>query len=253
MSIVKNLFSSSLGKKIIMAVTGAGLLLFLIGHLVGNLQMFLPPEAINRYGHFLQTTPELLWSARLGLLLFVGLHVWSAVRLWLENQAARPVLYLKDPAVETSTYASRTMLMSGLIIASFVIFHLLHFTARAEWVTGTPIQFHALQDPEADRYDVYAMVVAGFSVWYVSLFYTIAMGLLCLHLSHGIGAMFQSLGLMNRQYRAIIDQVAKGLALVLFCGYVSIPVAVLLGHGHDYLTHVILHNQARATAKGVLP
>src|SRR5215813_13056766 len=112
MNLCTNIFRSSLGKKYIMAVTGFVMFLFVIGHLAGNLQIFLGPEAINRYGHFLQSNPELIWPARLGLLLMVGLHIWSATKLSLENRAARPIPYGAYEPVAAS-YASRTMLMSG--------------------------------------------------------------------------------------------------------------------------------------------
>src|SRR6187455_2708919 len=115
MNIVTRIFDSSLGKKYIMALTGFGLFVFVIGHLIGNLQVFLGPEAINRYGHFLQSNLELIWPARIGLLVLVFLHIWSAIKLSAENKAARPVAYARTEVVAAS-YASRTMLMSGLII-----------------------------------------------------------------------------------------------------------------------------------------
>src|SRR6202162_1167377 len=114
MRIFSNLFGSSLGKKYVMALSGLTMFLFVLGHLAGNLQIFLGEEAINRYGHFLQSNPELIWPARLFLLLMIGLHLWSAVKLSAENYAARPVSYAVYRPVG-STYASRTMLMSGLI------------------------------------------------------------------------------------------------------------------------------------------
>src|SRR5690348_18282491 len=107
-----NVFQSSLGKKFVMALSGLVLLLFVIAHLAGNLQIFLGPEAINRYGHFLQSNPELLWPARIILLLMLVLHIWAAVKLSLENKAARPIGYGEYNPV-ASSYASRTMLMSG--------------------------------------------------------------------------------------------------------------------------------------------
>src|SRR5438046_5223209 len=115
MIIFTNIFQSSVGKKLLMAGSGFILFLFVIGHLAGNLQVFLGPEAINRYGHFLESNPELIWPARLFLLLMVGLHIWSAVKLSLENKAARPVGYAEFQPIGSS-YASRTMLMSGLIV-----------------------------------------------------------------------------------------------------------------------------------------
>src|ERR1043165_299807 len=126
MKVITNIFGSSLGKKYVMAISGLVLFLFVVGHLVGNLQIFLGPEAINRYGHFLQSNPELIWPARLFLLLCVGLHIWSAIQLSLENKAARPVGYDVYQPVGSS-YASRTMFMSGVIVLVFFIYHLLHF------------------------------------------------------------------------------------------------------------------------------
>ena len=117
MNIVADLFKSSLGRKYIMAISGGALLLFVIAHLLGNLQIFLGPEQLNAYGNFLQTTPEILWPARIGLLAMAALHIWSALTLAAENRAARPVPYANwNPTV--ASYASRTMLMSGLIIAA---------------------------------------------------------------------------------------------------------------------------------------
>src|SRR5215831_6916002 len=140
MNNIKSIFLSSLGKKYLMAISGFFLFLFVIGHLVGNLQVFLGPEAINRYGHFLQSNLELVWPARIGLLVMVGLHIWSAAKLSIENRAARPVSYATYQP-KGSTYASRTMLMSGLIILAFIIYHLLHFTAQTQAINGTGQNF----------------------------------------------------------------------------------------------------------------
>lgn len=226
MNVVAGFFKSSLGKKYIMAITGAGLFVFVVGHMLGNLQIFLGPESINRYGSFLQSLGELLWVARIGLIVLALLHIWSAVKLSAENRAARPVGY-GEYKPKGSTYASRTMLMSGLIIAAFIIYHLLHFTVQAP-VNGTGRDFVQLHD-EKGRHDVYRMMVMGFSVWYVSLFYIVAMVLLSLHLSHGVSAMFQSLGLKNRNWAPFINGFAKFIAIALLVGYCSIPIAVLLG------------------------
>src|SRR5262245_38101327 len=126
MSVLANVFKSSVGRKFLMAGSGILLVLFVVAHLVGNLQIFLGPEALNRYGHFLQSNPEILWPARIGLLVLIGVHIWAAVSLTRENRAARPVAYASYRPVG-STYASRTMLMSGLIVLAYVIYHLLHF------------------------------------------------------------------------------------------------------------------------------
>src|SRR5688572_28655473 len=175
MNVVAGFFRSSLGKKYIMALTGIGLFLFVVGHMLGNLQIFLGPESINRYGSFLQSLGELLWLARIGLIVLVLLHIWSAIKLSAENRAARPVGY-GEYVPKGSSYASRTMLMSGLIIAAFIIYHLLHFTVLAP-VSGTGVDFAALHD-EKGRHDVYRMMILGFRHPVVSVFYIVGMVLL---------------------------------------------------------------------------
>jgi succinate dehydrogenase / fumarate reductase cytochrome b subunit len=233
MRIIENLFNSSLGKKYIMAVTGFALFFFVLGHLVGNLQIFLGPEAINRYGHFLQSNPEIIWPARIGLLICVGLHIWSAIKISAENKAARPQSYAVYKPV-ASSYASRTMLMSGLIILAFIIYHLLHYTVMLQAINGTGHSFVPLEDPEK-RHDIFKMMVMGFSVPWVSLFYIIAMALLCLHLSHGVSSMFQSIGWKNAAYRGFLDKLAYWLAALIFIGYASIPIAIMAGYGKEAL------------------
>jgi succinate dehydrogenase / fumarate reductase cytochrome b subunit len=222
-----NFFRSSLGKKYVMAVSGFALLVFAVGHMVGNLQVFLGPNTINAYGNFLQTTPELLWSARLGLLVMVGLHLYSAFALTAENRAARPVGYGEYKPV-AATFASRTMLMSGLIVAAFIIYHLLHYTVQVQAINLTGQDFHPFKD-EQGRHDIHRMMIVGFSNPLVSGFYLLGVGLLCLHLSHGASSMFQSLGLKSQPFGRWLDLVARGLAVVLFLGYSSIPLAVLVG------------------------
>src|SRR5882762_1477141 len=178
MNIVSNIFTSSLGKKYIMAVTGFVMFLFVIGHLAGNLQIFLGPEAINRYGHFLQSNPELIWPARIFLLLMIALHIWSAVKLSLENKAARPIGYGQYNPVGSS-YASRTMLMSGIIIFVFIVYHLLHFTVQVQYINLTGKNFVEFMDPQK-RHDIFKMMVVGFENPFVSGFYVLGMALLSL-------------------------------------------------------------------------
>jgi succinate dehydrogenase / fumarate reductase cytochrome b subunit len=233
MSICTHIFKSSLGKKYLMAVSGFVLFLFVLGHLAGNLQIFRGPEAINRYGHFLQSNPELIWPARAFLLLMVALHIWSASVLSLENKAARPVTYTEYQPLG-STYASRTMLMSGTIIFVFIIYHLLHFTAQVQFINLTGQNFVDFMDPEK-RHDIFKMMVVGFNNGWVSAFYVLGMGLLCLHLSHGASSMFQSMGWKNDAYRPYLDKGARILAVLIFLGYVSIPLAILLGYGKEAL------------------
>ncbi|MCI0541487.1 MAG: succinate dehydrogenase cytochrome b subunit [Verrucomicrobiales bacterium] len=233
MNIFQRFFQSSVGKKYIMALSGLGLFLFVVGHLLGNLQVFLGPETINSYGHFLQTTPELIWPARLGLVALVGLHIWAAASLTAQNRAARgPVSYSSAYTPTAASFASRTMMMSGAIIAAFVIYHILHFTVQVRAVNLTGKDFVALTDAKG-RHDVYAMMIAGFRHPFVSAFYLLAMGLLCLHLSHGFGALFQSIGLKSKAWGLWIDRLGRVASWVIFLGYASIPVAVLLGFGRE--------------------
>lgn len=232
-----NLFTSSLGKKFIMAITGMALFLFVLLHMLGNLQVFLGWETLNRYGAFLQGNMELLWPARIILLGLVTLHIWSAIKLSAENRAARPQPYAQQELVAAS-YASRTMLMSGLIILAFIIFHLLHFTVQVQAINLTGKDFATLKDAQG-RHNVFAMMVLGFSNPWVSCFYIVAMFLLCLHLSHGVSAMFQSLGWKSPAYGPCIDCFARGISWFIFLGYISIPIAILLGYGSSYLKEVL--------------
>jgi succinate dehydrogenase / fumarate reductase cytochrome b subunit len=224
-----SLFTSSLGKKYLMAATGFILFLFVLGHLAGNLQIFLGPEAINRYGHFLQSNVELLWPARIVLLLMVGAHLWAAAKLTAENRAARPQGYARYVSLG-STWASRHMLLSGLIVLVFIIYHILHYTAEVQAVNLTGRDFAGLVDGEK-RHDVFRMMVIGFSNGWVSGFYILGIGLLCLHLSHGASSMFQSLGWKSEACRPCLDKLARVVAVLIFAGYISIPVAILLGYG----------------------
>jgi succinate dehydrogenase / fumarate reductase cytochrome b subunit len=233
MKVITNIFKSSLGKKYIMAVSGLIMFLFVVGHLVGNLQFFLGAESINRYGHFLQTNVELIWPARIFLLAMIGLHIWSAIKLSIENKAARPVPYA-DWNPTTASYASRTMLMSGIIIFVFIVYHLLHYTAQVQYLNFTGQSFVSFEDPQK-RHDIFKMMVVGFKNPLVSGFYIIGIGLLCLHLSHGVSSMFQSLGWKNKVYGPCLDRAARIIAWLIFLGYVSIPISVLLGYGKEAL------------------
>jgi succinate dehydrogenase / fumarate reductase, cytochrome b subunit len=233
MKLITNIFKSSLGKKYVMAGTGLVLFGFVVAHLAGNLQVFLGPQAINRYGAFLQDNVELLWPARIFLLGMVGLHIWAATKLSLENKAARPQAYAAYRPVG-STYASRTMLMSGVIIFIFVVYHILHYTVQLKYINLTGRNFEEFLDSQ-QRHDIFKMMVVGFSNPLVAGFYVLGMGLLCLHLSHGISSMFQSLGWKNDAYRPLLDKLACGVALLLFLGYSSIPVAILLGYGKNVI------------------
>jgi succinate dehydrogenase / fumarate reductase, cytochrome b subunit len=210
-------WQSANGKKVVMAVTGAMMFAFVVGHMLGNLQMFEAPEHINAYGHFLHNLGELLWIERGVMLLVIALHIVAAVQLALLSNAARPVGYSRREAINSS-YASRTMYWSGPIVLAFIIFHLLQFTAGY-------IHPHAtFTDGE-----VYSNVVSGFQVWWVSLWYIFAMVLLGLHLSHGLWSMFQSVGLAHPRNSVALKNAARATAIIIVLGYISIPISVLLG------------------------
>ncbi len=251
MNLLQRIWGSSLGKKYVMALTGVALFLFVIGHLVGNLQVFGPPEAINTYAHFLQSKPGLVWGARLGLLATVGLHIAAALTLAAANKAARPVQYAKGDGYAASV-RSRYMVVTGLVILAFVIYHLLHFTARMPGINGYGdfTQLKTELKGIGTVPDVYAMMILGFKVWWVSAFYLVAQGLLFLHLGHGLSSMFQSLGLRNHVWWPRITTFAQVASILIFLGYASIPLAVLVGGlGNDYVNKAAKTALVEAVAK----
>lgn len=214
------ILEAPVGKKAVMALSGIVLFGFVLGHMLGNLQIYLPPgadgkHALDAYGEALHHNVPLLWGTRIVLLLSVLAHVTTAIQLAQRKNAARPTPYVKQTPV-VSTYASRTMYWSGPIIFAFLIYHLLHFT------TG---QAH----PDFQFLHVHDNVVKGFSVWYVSLFYIVAMAMLCMHLYHGVWSMFQSLGFSHPQYTPKLKLAAKAFAALIAAGNISIPLSVLLG------------------------
>ena len=234
MNLLQQLWRSSLGKKYAMALTGLALFGFVIGHLLGNLQVFGSPDLINSYAHFLKSKPGLLWGARLGLLACVGIHILAAVQLTLANRAARPVAYAGGSAYG-STWASRYMVVSGFVILAFVIYHLLHFTALQPGINGVG-DFSKLKTTLGGETvpDVYAMMILGFQVPWVALFYLVAQALLFVHLGHGLASHFQSLGLRNHVWWPRIALFAKVASVLIFLGYASIPVAVMAGLGKSH-------------------
>jgi succinate dehydrogenase / fumarate reductase cytochrome b subunit len=219
------LWSTVVGKKVVMAVTGLVLIGFVTAHMLGNLKIFLGAEAVDAYAVFLRTVGEpalpsglLLWVARIVLLVCVALHITAAVQLTLMNHDARPRDYATRRLI-ASTYAARTTRWSAVILTLFIVYHLLHLTAGV-------VSFH---NGEFRHLSVYHNVVAAFSVWYVSLFYIVAMTCLCLHLSHGIWSMLQTLGWNNARTTPALQALSRGMALVVFVGFISVPVAVMAG------------------------
>ncbi len=214
--------ASSIGSKMLMALTGLALVLFVLLHMAGNLQMFIGQDAMNNYGITLRKFGLLLWVVRIGLLAVVLAHVVMSIRLALKNRAARPAKYVFKNTVQASL-ASRTMVISGLIILGFLVYHLLHFTLG---VTH-PDDF-ALHDAQG-RHDIYNMVVHGFQNPLVSGFYILAMVLLFSHLSHGASSFFQSLGWNSPRLNNFIKKFGPVVAWLICLGFVSVPLGVLLG------------------------
>jgi succinate dehydrogenase / fumarate reductase cytochrome b subunit len=211
---------SSIGKKVVMAATGLVLYGFVLGHMVGNLQIYLGPKALNDYAEFLQhfLHGQGIWLVRGGLLVAVGLHIWMAVALTLSNWSARPVGYRDWQAVE-STYASRTMVWSGPILAAFIVYHLAHFTLGSV-------------HPDFVKGEVYRNVVTGFQNPFASAFYILAMCALGLHMYHGFWSMLHTLGLSHPRWNPVRRTASLVLAGIVVLANISIPVAVLSGLVH---------------------
>ncbi len=223
---------SSIGKKTMVALSGIALLLFAVGHLGGNLTIFFGRDLINAYAMHLRDLGPFLWVIRFGLLAIVGMHIYFTMLLWFENRKARPQKYAVFAPMKTTAFA-RTMRLSGLFIVAFVIFHLAHFTAHL--VDPSFAKLHTTLDGH-EVHDVYRMVVIGFSNPVVSLFYVIALFLLAMHLSHGIASLFQTLGVTNKSLRPLFELAGRAVAWLLFLGYSSIPISILVfGLGKDVI------------------
>ena len=212
-----------------MAFTGLVLFGFVTGHLVGNLQIFLPPVKINAYAHMLESLGGALWLIRGFLLACLVIHVWLAIQLTLENRAARPQAYAVQPA-NRATLASRVIARTGIVVLAFIPFHLAHYTVRAGHPGWSEHTFK-LADGTLVR-DVHAMMLEGFSNAWVSGFYIVAVGLLAYHLSHGIVSGIQTLGLKNEQWTARLERFAAAYCWLYFLLNAAIPLAVLGGFVH---------------------
>ena len=218
MKLYSRLFQSPIGAKMLMAITGLMLTGFVLAHLSGNLILYAGRDKFNAYAHGIQSLGALLWIMRGGLLTVFILHLYLAIKLTIENKAARPISYAHEATIQATT-ASRFMLQTGLIMFTFIIYHLAHYTFR-------------LVSPEIsalDPADVYGMVVAGFSSPIVSGFYIISMAALATHLRHGVSSLFQSLGLYHGNLNPLTDKLGPLVAIVVFLGFSSIPLAVLAG------------------------
>lgn len=213
---------SSIGRKLVAAITGIGLLGFLLGHLAGNLQMFIGQDAVNPYAAGLHDLGPLLWALRLGILAFALVHVVVTLKLAAENRAARPQAYAASGRVQSKT-ATRSMTLTGLLLLAFVLYHLAHFT----W--GLTHPEHAALRDALGRHDVYSMVVLGFQQPLLAGLYVVAMLLLGLHLAHAGSSVFQTFGLSSASENAFLRAVGPLLGTVLAAGYISIPLGVWFG------------------------
>lgn len=220
-------YASSIGKKILVALTGLILFGFVVGHMIGNLLIFVGRDAINEYGHMLQTMLHGggVWLARFGLLVAVVIHIVATISLTRANRAARTAAYAQHKAQVSST-SSRIMIWSGLTILAFIVYHLLHFTIHAGNDYGTyktTLEGHTV-------HDVYRMVIAGFSWFPAVAFYIIAMVLLTSHLSHGFSSLFQTLGISTDKSEPLFKKLGHLFAGLILIGNCSIPVAIYFFH-----------------------
>lgn len=221
------MFTSSIGKKYLMALSGLVLIGFVFVHMAGNLQILMGQEKINAYAHALQSLPlPILWGSRLFLLAAVLIHAVTAYQLVKENRRARP----NQNYIETTKragLASLKMGLTGSILLAFIIFHLLHFTIRTIYPEYSEMMTVVGSPDSNEIHDVYSMVFAGFQHTWISVFYVVAMFLLCGHLAHGVSSAFQSLGIRSESWRVKLELAAKAYAWLIFVGFSIVPLLVL--------------------------
>jgi len=226
-------YKSSIGKKIIVAITGAALVGFVFVHMIGNLQIYLGPDFLNSYAHKLQSLGPILWLFRISMLGLVGIHLFTAIQLASQNRAARPSRYVAETTVKASI-PSRYMVQTGLIVLAFIVFHIFHLTVKntdpkiAEFLKsdkGT-VTLHA---GEAPIPNVYGAMITTFKNPVNTGIYLLGMAFLCFHLAHGIGSLFQTVGLRNAKTRLPIELLSYGAAAVIFVGNCSIPLTIFVG------------------------
>lgn len=215
MAALLQFWNSTIGKKWVMAISGILLVLFSVAHMAGNLQVFLGANVFNDYAHALQSLGPLLWIARIGLFVLAVVHIISAIQLTALARAARPADYVKRES-QIATWASRTMRVGGVVLAAFLIFHILHLT------TG---DLH----PAFSKGGAYGNVVLGFKVWWVTLFYVVSMSFFGLHLYHGIWSGARTLGVVKPSPMPMERKLALGVAVVTWAGFIIVPIAVLFG------------------------
>ncbi len=210
------LVRTTIGKKMLMALSGVVWFGYVIGHLLGNLKVFAGPESINSYSEFLHQTPAILWPTRALLLAALAAHVITSAELTIGNLGARPVGYEKKQDVATS-YAAKTMIWSGPLLFFFILYHLAHLTLGV--APGTPF----------DPHHVYNNIVHGFRIWWISGLYLFAQLCLGMHLYHGAWSFLQTLGIHHPEYNPLRKQLAAAAAVLIVAGFLSIPIAVAAG------------------------
>jgi succinate dehydrogenase / fumarate reductase cytochrome b subunit len=218
MSWLKQTVSSSIGGKVIVALTGLGLVGFILGHLSGNLLVFAGPTAIDQYAEGLRHYPALLWAMRIGLIAMAVLHIGFTIKLNVANRAARPEAYALKK-YRRASLQSRTMALSGLLLLAYLVYHLAHFTFRV-----TSPEIGALGAFEARK-----MLLMEFSNPVLVVTYVVAMVLLAMHLAHGIASLFHTLGLNHGKYTPVIRRLGPAVAFLVAAAYISIPVAIFFG------------------------
>jgi len=218
-----NLFKSTVGRKILMAVTGLCLVGFISVHLLGNLSVFAGPDGINAYAEHLHALGPLVWIFRLIMLGLFAVHITFGVQLYLENRAATPENYAVQKTLVT-TFSAKTMVFTGLIVLAFLLYHLLHFTVQ---ITNPDISAHHLPLDAASRLDVFTMVTASFQNAFIAIIYIVAMIALLLHLMHGISSWVQTLGWSSGPSQDKVTAIGKIVAIVYGLAYIAIPLLLL--------------------------
>ncbi len=218
---LRRIVTSTVGLKVIMALTGTVWILFLLGHMVGNLQIFAAPEKINAYAAMLHSLGGLLWLVRLFLLAVFVTHVWSAITLARANRAARTEDYSEKRWLKTSA-TSRYMMISGLVVFFFLAYHLAHFTLGV---------VHGAGAVRGEAWDVYAMVTQSFRQPLVAVLYVVANVCVGLHVWHAASSIFQTLGLRTPAYQPWIDRVGPALGGLILVGNCAMPLAIWLKIG----------------------
>ncbi|MEM6910799.1 MAG: succinate dehydrogenase cytochrome b subunit [Verrucomicrobiota bacterium] len=234
-------WQSSIGKKVVVALTGAFLVFFLLGHLSGNLLIYAGPAAFNDYAYFLHHMGHGagIWAFRIIFLAAIVAHIVATVQLTRKNRGARPSYQVKKTS--RTTRNAQIMIWSGITILVFFVYHILHFTVRVGneyndpsiygWDLEHKVPLSAEEAAASDHsaHNAWLMVVHGFQWWPASAFYVVGMTLLCSHLSHGIASIFQTLGVRSRKSSDLIEKTSKFISIALYLGFISIPIAILFG------------------------